>query len=62
MTITIGVWIIPVVLTLLCLFLMLRPYHPQGDYDFGFIFRAGWLIPIGFIWAIYFAVLLWIKS
>lgn len=57
MTITIGVWIIPAILTLCCLVGMFWPYE-TSDYDFFTpILRLMWLIPIGFIWAIYFAVM-----
>lgn len=55
-------WTIPAVLTLLCLGMMFRPYQRQGDYDFGSILRVFWLLPIGFIWAAYFGVLLLMRG
>jgi hypothetical protein len=61
MQITIGLWILPALLTLACAGLMLRPYQRSGDYDFGAIFRLFWLLPIGFIWAAYFGVLLLLR-
>lgn len=61
MTITIGGWIIPAMLTVACLGMMFRPYHMSGYYDFGGIFRAFWLLPIGVIWAAYFGFLLLVR-
>ena len=61
MTITIGAWTIPVVLTVLCIAMMLRPYRQRGDYDFGSVFRIFWLMPVGFIWAAYFGILVWFR-
>jgi hypothetical protein len=56
MTITIPAVFWPIATTLFCLAMLARPYHASGDYDFGILLRAGWLIPIGFVWAAYFAV------
>ncbi len=47
---------VPAVLTAICLYMLCRPYHQIGMYDFGAIFRILWLIPIGFIWAVYFLI------
>jgi hypothetical protein len=49
-------WVIPLFATLACLYAMFRPYKQHGDFDIGPIFRLFWFIPIGFIWAAYFAV------
>lgn len=57
MKITIGIWIIPAMLTLACAAMMLRPYQSSGAYDFGAIFRLFWLIPIALIWCAYFGFL-----
>ena len=63
MQITIGSWIIPVVLTVGCVVMFARPYPMRGTYDFlGAIFRIFWLLPIGLIWAIYFGILLCLKG
>lgn len=58
MNITIGLWIIPALLTLTCTVMMLRPYRSSGQYDFGLVFRLFWLIPISLIWCAYFGILL----
>jgi hypothetical protein len=58
----VGSFVIPIFATLWCLYMMNRPYQQQGDYDFGMIFRLGWLLPIGFVWAIYFGIMLAIKT
>jgi hypothetical protein len=60
-TITVGAWVIPLLLTLACLGAMFRPYRREGDYDFGAVFRLAWLIPVGFVWAAYFGIVLWLK-
>lgn len=62
MTITIGVWIIPVLITVVLLCIMLRPYHSSGDYDFGAIARIVWLFPIMATWIIYLSIMLWMKK
>jgi hypothetical protein len=62
MTIKIGLWIIPAMLTAICLGMMLRPYQRSGDYDFGSIFRLLWVLPISIIWAAYFGVLLLFRN
>jgi hypothetical protein len=61
MTITIGGWIIPLAITVPFLWLAFKPYKKTGDYDFGAIFDFLWLIPIGPVWAIYFAIMYWLK-
>lgn len=58
MTINIGIWTIPTIITIALLCVMFRPYHRSGQYDFGEIFRAVWLIPIAAIWVLYMALLL----
>lgn len=52
--------IVPIIMTLACLGMLIRPYKKQGDYDFGSILRLLWLLPIGFIWAAYFAFGWWV--
>ncbi|HEX6827251.1 MAG TPA: hypothetical protein VF077_13110 [Nitrospiraceae bacterium] len=44
MTIKIGLWIIPLLLSLACLAMMLRTYTRHGDWDFGQVFRVLWII------------------
>lgn len=63
LTLTIGWWIIPVILTLICLSRMLRQSEEDWGIFFGFaaLFRLFWLIPILFIWLIYFAIMYYIK-
>lgn len=58
MTLTIGTWVIPLFLTLVCLGMLFRPYRSQGTFDFGPVLRLFWVVPIGFIWAFYFGLLL----
>jgi hypothetical protein len=54
MTITIGLWIIPTLLTLVMLAMMLRPNPDRGDFiDLTTVFRVLWLIPIMAVWVIY---------
>jgi hypothetical protein len=68
-TITFGWWVIPFVLTVLCLIPMFRRTKPTGGATvfagigmmIDAMIRALWLIPIGFIWAIYFGLRLWLK-
>ena len=62
MTLTIGLWIVPAMLTAIMLFMMLRPYLMSGDYDFGGIFRVLWLVPIAIVWAIYFGAMLFFRA
>ena len=62
MTITFGAWVIPLALTIICLWMMFRPIRDCSGYlggAFEAMFRLFWLIPIGFIWAVYFAVMYW---
>ena len=61
MTVTIGIWWIPAYLTAVMLCIMLRPYRQSGDYDFGMIFRAFWLLPIFALLAVYFGLIVWLK-
>ena len=58
MTITVGSYWIPLLSTFCCVGMMLRPYHEQGDYDIGRLFRLVWLFPMSLIWTVYFAILL----
>ena len=62
MSITIGTWVIPVIATLTLLGVMCRPYHQSGDWDFGFIFRFFWLVPICVVWVLYLTFCLYLKS
>ena len=61
MTIKIGLWIIPALLTVACIVIMFRPYQRSGQYDFGEIFRLFWVLPIAIIWSAYFGVLLLLR-
>lgn len=61
MNITIGLWIIPTVITLGLLGVMFRPYQGSGQYDFGAIFRVLWLVPIFAVWMIYMGLMLWLR-
>jgi hypothetical protein len=56
MTITFGAICIPIILTLVCLGFMFRP---SKFMDFTALLSILWLIPIGFIWAAYFAFGWW---
>jgi hypothetical protein len=56
MEITVSAIWFPVIATVFCLGMLIRPYQQSGDYDMGSIFRLFWLIPVGFIWAAYFAI------
>lgn len=58
----VPLFLIPIAATLWCLYMFGRPYQQRGDYDFGMIFRLFWFIPIGFIWAGYFGLLLILKT
>jgi hypothetical protein len=60
MTITIGASVIPWLLTAFCVCMILRPWHSTGSYDFSFVRRVLWLIPILFVWCVYFAILCFI--
>ena len=61
-TITIKSCIIPILITVIMLCVMFRPYRSSGQYDFGMVFRLFWLIPIGAVWIIYMGILLIIKE
>ena len=62
MNITIHTVIIPIILSIICIIMFFRPYKEKRMYDFfGAISRLFWLIPIGFIWAVYFGLVLWLK-
>lgn len=56
MNITISAIWIPLVITIVLLGVMTRPYRVRGSYDFGPIFRVFWLIPILAAWVVYLAV------
>jgi hypothetical protein len=55
MTLTIGIWIIPLMLTIGILGIACRPYQRQGDYDPGPVERAAWIVPILLIWMAFLA-------
>lgn len=65
LTITLGWWLIPAFVTALCLFAMFRTGNANSGGMFGnafdVLFSLFWLIPIGFIWAIYFGLRLWLS-
>ncbi len=56
MTITFSWWAIPLILSTGMFVWMSRPYQRSGDYDFGVVFRLFWLLPIMFVWLIYFVI------
>lgn len=56
MTITLGWWAIPTIVSLAMFAWANRPYQQSGDYDFGIVFRAFWLIPIMAVWLLYFVI------
>jgi hypothetical protein len=60
--VTLYFWMIPVVLTLLIVGWMFRPYRKSGDYDFTSIFRLFWLIPMLFVWVVYLGLCLYLKQ
>lgn len=63
LTITFGVWIIPTVLSILIMgwaHLEARQ-GPGGYFDFSGILYVLALIPIFFIWMVYFAILYFLK-
>lgn len=62
MTITISFIAIPILLTIGLLIAMLRPVRPTSQWDFvGGIFRLFYLIPILFVWVVYFGIAYWLK-
>lgn len=61
MTCTIGLWVIPLLLTIAMVALILRPYERRGDYDPGPIERVLWIVPILGVWLIYCIVELILK-
>lgn len=66
MTITLGHWILPSVLTLTVWIAVRRKCPPRirGDYDFGVDYLFFWLIGLIAtlaIWLAYFAYLLWLR-
>ena len=55
MTITIGAWIIPMLITIYCLFQMFRPRGRQNCFDFtGAIYSLFYAIFILVVWLGYF--------
>lgn len=60
LTVTISSWwwIIPTIPTLICLAFMFRPLQKTGGYFSGLdaVFRLVWLIPILFVWLVYFII------
>ena len=61
MTLTISIWWIPVILTVVLFGIMNRPYRLRGAYDFGPIFRLFWLLPIAGVWIVFLAIMLWLR-
>ncbi len=61
MNITIGIWIIPTIITVILLGVMFRPDRSGGDYNFGAIFRLLWIIPICVTWMIYMGLIMWLR-
>ena len=61
MTLHIGFWILPLVLSLACVAAMFRPWRSTGDWDYSFVIRVFWFFPILAVWLIYFAVAYYLK-
>lgn len=61
MTLRVPSWLIPCVLTIVCLVAMYRTYQVKKWWDLSFVLYAAWLIPIFAIWMVYFAILYWLK-
>jgi hypothetical protein len=51
--------VVAIILSVVVIGVMLRPYERSCDYDFGAVFRLFWLIPLLGIWLAFFAILAW---
>ena len=60
-------WLIPISVTLFCLYKLFRPsiHQKQGDYDFSGvlegILRVLWLVPLSLVWAVFFGIYAYFK-
>ncbi len=62
MTITIGAWIIPLVISLILFVIMIRPNPNGGGFmDMTPIVRLLWMIPILGVWLVYFIIVACLK-
>ena len=62
MTITIGLWIIPTIISAVCIVFMIKPSRSNAWYTaVDAIFDLLWLIPALAAWVIYLALASWIK-
>lgn len=58
--ITLGWWIVPLIITIVILGIMFRPVESCGNDFWGFgtaiecLFRLFWMIPLLFVWLVYF--------
>lgn len=60
MTITLDLWVIPLLISVTILVWMFRPYHSTTLYDFSVILRLFWTVPLLLVWVIYLGLRVWI--
>lgn len=58
---TISVWVVPILLNILMVGMVLRPYTPSGIFDPGPFERVLWIVPILLTWVFFFAYLWMVK-
>ncbi len=51
-------WVFPLIATLVMLREMFKPWTPEHQFDYDWLFRALWLVPIQFVWMVYLGWLL----
>lgn len=56
MTITIGAWIFPLIITIVLLVVMYNNTVSDGPYDLGPLLALFWVVPILISWLIYFMI------
>lgn len=56
MTITIGAWIFPLIITIVLLVVMYNNTVSGGPYDLGPLLALFWVVPILISWLIYFMI------
>jgi len=61
MTITVSAIAIPIILTLILLGVMFRPYRASTYFDITPAFRLLWVIPMLVIWLVYFMIAYFLK-
>lgn len=62
MTITIGTWIIPTIITIILTCIMFRPNQGSGACAFELLLRLFWMIPICIVWIIYMGIVIFLKG